>query len=502
VVVDGKPDVRVEFARLAGDGATPGLNAPGAKPLDCANRFPAFPEQPVKNVRPQLSAEQAKAYDYREVMKYTGPVGNERIDPWDPLADPLATGAKFKPDYIVDSTAKADNRKTFNTVQAAVSQAVAEAHDGKRVYIQVKPGVYGELLYVPTAAAPITLYSEAPDAASTRIVATLDASVASSAYVQQYGAQFAHAHPSIQAMFDEVKARAQVATHGSQIVWVKNAGFQARNITFENAFNKVGGNARAECVAADCPEKSIAAQLNRVAHQAVALRVDGADKAQFENVRLIGFQDTLFINNPDDINTVRSFFNKSYVEGDVDFIFGDSIAYFNACEVKTLSDRSMAYAGAPDTSRRARYGFVFNGCRFTNDGAPIAREGKFYFARQWFHNQRCTPFGSMPLDGYTCRIGDVDVFNTPNGTLRKRTLERVGKMVVLNSKIGSHINGTNPWSDWNKNGALSYRPAQFSSSDYWNNLSRVGLDPATVLGDGPRPSPADIFLGEYNNTYE
>jgi pectin methylesterase-like acyl-CoA thioesterase len=362
--------------------------------------------------------------------------------------------------------------------------------------------VYDELLYVPAAAAPITLYSTAKDAAATRIAATLDASVASEAYQQQFGQQFAHAAPAIQAMYDEVRSRAQVQTHGSQIVWVKNQGFQARNITFENAFNKHGGNRRNECVAANCPEQSIAAQLNRVHHQAVALRVDGADKAQFENVRLIGFQDTLFINNADDANTVRSFFNKSYVEGDVDFIFGDSIAYFNDCEVKMLSDRSMAYAAAPDTSRRARYGFVFNGCRFTNDGAPIAKEGRFYLARQWFHNQRCTPFGAMPVEGYSCRIGDVDVFQSPNGTLKKRTLERVGKMVVLNSKIGSHISRGNPWSDWNRNGTLSYRPVQFSSDDYWDKLGKLGLDPTAVLGDGPRPSPADIFLGEYNNSYE
>jgi polygalacturonase len=497
VVIDGKPTVDVEFARLDGQ-----VNAAGARALECANRFLPFPAQPDRNTRPQLSAEQARAYDYREVMKYTGPIGNERVDPWDPLADPLATGAKFSPDYVVDQKARANGVTTFNSVQAAVNQAVSDTARTRRIHIKVNPGVYQELVYVPAASAPITLYSDAPDASATRIVANLDASVPAAAYVQQFGAQFAQAAPSIQAMYEEVKGRAQVQTHGSQVVWVRNQGFQARNITFENAFNRDGATKRNECVAAGCPEQSIAAQLNRVHHQAVALRVDGADKAQFENVRVVGFQDTLFVNNADDANTVRSFFNKSYVEGDVDFIFGDSIAYFNDCEVRMLSGRSMAYAAAPDTSRRARHGFVFNGCRFTNDGAQIAKEGKFYFARQWFHNQRCTPFGAMAVDGYSCRIGDIDVFQAPNGTLRKRTLERVGKMVVLNSKIGSHINRSNPWSDWNKNGTLSYRPVQFSSDDYWNNLARVGLDPAMVLGDGARPNPADIYLGEYNNTYE
>ncbi|TFW27140.1 pectinesterase family protein [Massilia horti] len=501
VVIEGKPTVRVEFARLTnGDGQPAQINRPGVKPLNCDGRFAAFPQEQAPNKRPQLTAQQAKAYEYREVLKYTGPVGNERIDPWDPLADPLAKGEKFKPDYIVDLNAEADNRTTFNSVQATVSEAVSNARAGRRVYIQVKPGVYNELVYVPAAAVPITLYSDAADAAATRITANLQASVTSAAYVQQFGPQFAHAAPSIQAMYDEVKAKPQVTTHGSQIVWVRNHGFQARNITFENAFNKDRGNASGECVAANCPEQSVEAQLNRVRSQAVALRVDGADKAQFENVRLLGFQDTLYINNADEDQTVRSFFNKSYVEGDVDFIFGDSIAYFNECEVKTLSERGSSYAAAPDTSRRARYGFVFNRCRFTNDGAPNAKVGKFYLARQWFHNSRCTPYGAMPVEGYSCKIGDAD--SAPDGTIRKRTLERVGKMVVMNSTIGSHINKTNPWADWNKNGTIAHRRVQLSSDDYWTNLAKAGLDPATSLGDGPRPSPADIYLGEYNNTIE
>jgi polygalacturonase len=108
----------------------------------------------------------------------------------------------------------------------------------------------------------------------------------------------------------------------------------------------------------------------------------------------------------------------------------------------------------------------------------------------------------MPVEGYSCRLGEVDVFKAPAGTIRKTTLETVGKMVVLNSRIGSHVNRTTPWADWNRNGTLSHRPAQYSSDDYWNNLAKAGFDPATVLGDGPRPQPLDVYLGEYNNTNE
>ena len=92
--------------------------------------------------RPQLSAAQARQYAYGEVLKYVGDAGRETVDPWDPLADPLARGAAFTPDYIVDQAAKADGVKSFNTVQQAVNRAVRDsaAHPAKRLYMLLKPG--------------------------------------------------------------------------------------------------------------------------------------------------------------------------------------------------------------------------------------------------------------------------------------------------------------------------------------------------------------------------
>jgi polygalacturonase len=151
---------------------------------------------------------------------------------------------------------------------------------------------------------------------------------------------------------------------------------------------------------------------------------------------------------------------------------------------------------------------VFNRCRFTADAAGAGAGGttQYYFARQWFHNQRCTPYGWMAVDGYRCRLGDVDVYRAPEGTIRVRTLESVGKAVILNSRIGAHIDRERPWSEWNRNGTMAHRRAQFSSDDYWANLEGVhpsiGLDTARVLGSAARPAPAEIYLGEYNNTNE
>ena len=82
------------------------------------------------------------------------------------------------------------------------------------------------------------------------------------------------------------------------------------------------------------------------------------------------------------------------------------------------------------------------------------------------------------------------------------TLETVGKAVILRSRIGPHFEKTTPWSEWNRNGTLAHRPAQFDSDDYWNHLAGTPFDPAGPLGDGPRPVPADVYLGEYDNTNE
>ncbi|MYM34128.1 pectin lyase fold-containing protein [Duganella sp. FT94W] len=482
VVVEGYDEqhpVRVEQRNVS-------INDPAA----CANRFAPFPVA-AASPRPQLTPEQAKQFSYSEVLKYVGEAGKERIDPWDPLADPLAKGAAFTPDYIVDKTATADGVRTFNSVQEAVNRAVLDsaAQPAKRLYVLLKPGVYAELVYLPSEAAPITLYGEGKDAAATRITAKLEASMTGAAYAAAHGAQFTRAPATIQAMFASVRERAQIGTFGTQTVWAKNNGFQARNLTFENGYNKDTGNARAESLP----------NINNVHHQALALSVDGVDKAQFENVRLIGFQDTLFLKSPQVGSTVRSFFNKSYIEGDVDFIFGDSTAYFHQSELRTLGDRGVSYAAAPNTHVKTRYGFVFDQVRFTHEGK---KDGDFYLLRQWFSGSRCTPYAPLAVEGYRCTYGAVNVYQAPTGTIARSSLEAVGKMVVLNSRIGPHINRQQPWHDWNKKGSISYRPAQYNSDDYWKNLVAAGIDPVKDLGYTQPPSPVDIFLGEFNNSDE
>jgi pectin methylesterase-like acyl-CoA thioesterase len=469
----------------------------------CAAAFAPFPVAAGKAARerPQLSAQQAQAYSYAEVLKYTGKAGEERLDPWDPLAE--TTMSSPPPDYIVD--AASSSAGVFHSVQAAVSQAVADMADGhpnagkKRLYILLKPGVYRELLYVPATRIPLTLYGEDGDAGRTRIGASLDAAVAGGDYAARFGAQFAAAPPQIQAMYQSVLKKQLIDTVGTAIVWIRSDGFQARNITFANDYNRDKGGAGSECPAAACPTIVVNGQKQTIHHQAVALMVDGADKVQFENVRFLGYQDTLFLRSAAIAATARSFFDRVYIEGDVDFIFGDTTAYFNRCEIRSLGDRSASYATAANTSIHTRYGFVFNECRFTSDRPAAA--GKFYLGRQWFHSQRCTPYAPVAVADYVCAYGSRDYYEAPVGGISKDVLETVGKVAILNSTIGAHIDRRHPWSDWNAPGSLSYRPVQYDSDDYWNNLLAAHLDPQ-ALGYAARREPAEPFLVEFNNRDE
>ncbi|MFZ6798368.1 pectinesterase family protein [Undibacterium sp. Di24W] len=489
------------------------LRWPTQGTVDCQTKFVAFPAITPVNFRPQLNAEQAKYYSIEQALRTTGAAGKEVLDPWNPLKDDLVSIATLPVDYVVDANSAADGKSRFTTVQAAINQALldgrkllAEKAGKSRLYILVQPGVYNELMYVPETALPITLYSNETDALKTKISASVHAALLGSVYTERFAAQFAKTDSAIQAMFQSLKDRPVVGTSGTGIAWIKADGFQAKNITFENAYNKDKVDLKAECPNTSCGTTAGTAPVVVVQHQAVALMVDGADKVQFENIRVHGFQDTLFLKSRAIAHTSRSFFHRSYVEGNVDFIFGDTTAYFYRSEIKSLGDRTTSYVTAPNTNVKTPYGFVFNECNFTHDGSVNALAGKFYLGRQWFHTQKCTPYAGINIPGYSCTVAETDAYQAPRGTISRNVLETVGKSVILNSKIGAHIQRQHPWADWNRKSVLAFRPAQFAIADYWRNLIETGIDPVKQLGytspEQLATRSAAIFLAEFNNTQE
>jgi pectinesterase len=94
--------------------------------------------------------------------------------------------------------------------------------------------------------------------------------------------------------------------------------------------------------------------------QALALRIDG-DRAVLSNTRLLGWQDTLMLNNG------RHYFKDCYIEGRVDFIYGSATAVFEGCEIRS---KNGGYVTAASTPPERPYGFVFIRSRLTGAAAP------------------------------------------------------------------------------------------------------------------------------------
>ena len=141
-----------------------------------------------------------------------------------------------------------------------------------------------------------------------------------------------------------MSAKAAGGTFFSATVEVQGAEFEAENITFENSFG--------------------------TGSQAVALSLH-SDRAVLRNCRLIGWQDTLYT------AWGRHYFRDCYIEGHVDFIFGNSTAVFDRC---VIHSRGPGYITAHSrTQASAATGFVFSRCRLT--GADTG--GGVYLGRPW-----------------------------------------------------------------------------------------------------------------------
>lgn len=154
-------------------------------------------------------------------------------------------------------------------------------------------------------------------------------------------------------------------TYKSASTTVTGDDFVAENLTFENTFSRSHG-------------------LTQQGSQAVALRVTG-DRAVFRHVRFLGYQDTLYatttgcMNGFEGCKTARQYFKDCYIEGNIDFIFGDALAYFENCEIHSLAHDTIAITAQSKVRPDEKSGYVFNHCRLTAE--PGAK--KVYLGRPW-----------------------------------------------------------------------------------------------------------------------
>nr|GLL24224.1 pectinesterase 2-like [Ipomoea trifida] len=175
--------------------------------------------------------------------------------------------------------------------------------------------------------------------------------------------------------------------------------------------------------------------------QAVALTQSG-DKAAFYGVRLHGFQDTFC----DDKG--RHFFKDSYIEGTVDFIFGNGKTLYVDTELHVIEGDNMAVITAQARHTKAEdTGYSFAHCKVTGvgEGALLGR-GWMAFSRVIFAytviSDAIKPEGWHGVPGKTHYGGNTyfgEYMNTGPGAkmegrpnfVKKMTQEEVNTYVSL-----------------------------------------------------------------------
>jgi pectinesterase len=140
---------------------------------------------------------------------------------------------------------------------------------GGRVFIEIAPGTYNERVIITQNHPNITFIGMGKSPEDVVITNSLNAKTAG-------------------------------GTFFTETVEINGTGFEADNVTFENSAGNTG--------------------------QAVAV-ADRADRSIFKHCRFLGHQDTLFADYG------RQYYLDSYIEGGVDFIFGNAAAVFDRTEL-------------------------------------------------------------------------------------------------------------------------------------------------------------------------
>ncbi|WP_158277509.1 pectinesterase family protein [Opitutus sp. ER46] len=94
--------------------------------------------------------------------------------------------------------------------------------------------------------------------------------------------------------------------------------------------------------------------------QAEAFRGNGR-RIVLNRVNLLSFQDTLLING----TNCSAFITDSYIEGDVDYMWGSGAVYFQRCEIKSLSPGYLAQV----RNGLGQFGHIYVDCRLTGTAA-------------------------------------------------------------------------------------------------------------------------------------
>ena len=231
--------------------------------------------------------------------------------------------------FAYDATVAADGSGNFTTVQAAINAAPMARTVVYTIFI--KNGRYREKISIPATKPFLQLIGE---------------SVANTILTYNDGAS-------------TLVGGIALGTQNSASFSVSASDFSALNITFENTFGD--------------------------GSQAVTVLLN-ADHIMFKNCRLLGNQDTLYVKGS---GTPQHYFRDCYIDGNVDFIFGSSVAIFDRCVVygKSRSSAGASFITAANTPPGQAFGFIFHNTRLPSNTGTT----QYFLGRPWQNSTGSVP---------------------------------------------------------------------------------------------------------------
>ena len=180
--------------------------------------------------------------------------------------------------------------------------------------------------------------------------------------------------------------------------------------------------------------------------QALALYM-GADRQSYNNVRLLGRQDTLLSWTPNSNTRVRQYISNSYIEGDVDFIYGNGTLVIDKTTINSLNRNSSnnGYITAAATYSNNPYGILITRSTLTSSAAA-----------QTVALGRCWHAGGAA-----------------NAT---------GQVLIRDSSIGSHVRQSGAWQDMS---GFSWKTCRF------NEYNNSGSGRTNGTSDRPQLSSSN-----------
>ncbi len=208
------------------------------------------------------------------------------------------------------------------------------------------------------------------------------------------------------------------STSAAFAFYVGGHSFTAENLTFENTF---GPGSQAVAVVAE------------------------ADRIVFKNSRFIGWQDTLYAKGG------RQLYQDCYIEGHVDFIFGQASAVFDNCVIHSKGDGYLT--------------------------APMR-------------------FSDQEVSGYVFYKSKLTAENIQKGVYLGRPWRDYGRTVFLETEMGEHIRPEG-WHHWEPQREKTAYFAEYKSSGKGGDVSkRVAWSKQLNGSDSEQFFPANFLKGK------